>query len=59
MGLRAGAAPAVIVSAVLVLVGVLLLALGAGSSAGAFGWVLVVVGLLFGGLNLVLLGRGR
>jgi hypothetical protein len=59
MGLRAGTAPAVVVSALVVLVGVLLLVLGAGSSTGSFGWVLVVVGVLFGALNLVLLTRGR
>jgi hypothetical protein len=59
VGPRAGAGPAVIVSILVVLVGVLLLALGAGSATGAFGWVLIVVGTLFGVLDLALLRRGR
>jgi hypothetical protein len=59
VGLRAGAGPAVVVSVVVVLVGVLLLVLGAGSATGAFGWVLIAVGALFGVLDLALLRRGR
>jgi hypothetical protein len=42
-----------------VLVGVLLLALGADSATGAFGWVLIAVGALFGVLDFALLRRGR
>ena len=59
MGLRAGAGPAVVVSVLVVLVGIVVLNMGEGSSTGTFGWVLIAVGVLFGAVNLVLLTRGR
>jgi hypothetical protein len=58
MGLRAGAGTGLAVSVAVLLVGVLLVR-GEDASAGTFGWVLIVVGLLFGALNLLLLTRGR
>ena len=50
LGPRAGIA----VSLVVVLVGLGLVFRGAGPDVAAFGWVLVVVGVLFAGVNAVL-----
>ena len=57
--LRAGVGPALVISGLAVLAGVLVLAVGDGSGNGLFGWVLIAVGVVFSGVNLAFLRRGR
>jgi len=50
---------AVVLSIVVAVAGAIVVVLGAGSLTGSFGWVLIVVGVLFAALNLMVLRRGR
>jgi uncharacterized membrane protein YiaA len=59
MGGRAGTGPAILVSVILVVVGVLLLTMDPSSSTRAFAGVVIGVGVLFGAVNLVIQRRGR
>jgi len=54
-----GSGMAVVLSIVVAVAGAIVVVLGAGSLTGSFGWVLIVVGVLFAALNLMVLRRGR
>jgi hypothetical protein len=59
MAFRPGGATAVVLSGFIVVAGVIVLVLAGDSATGVVGGVLVAAGALLGGLNLMLLRRGR